>query len=127
MTTMAESFEMYFNFKWFPVLMAFLSIILVWLWMQWRRKCDVAVLDEDQSLTEEIKASFNPDVLSTNSSVDYEQEVSGRYKEDGEKEIEMRIQQEQLKEIFKLMEKDKEKYGVGSMEDVEEQMKRYKT
>ena len=118
---------MYFNFKWFPVLMAFLSIILVWLWMQWRRKCDVAVLDEDQSLTEEIKASFNPDVLSTNSSVDYEQEVSGRYKEDGEKEIEMRIQQEQLKEIFKLMEKDKEKYGVGSMEDVEEQMKRYKT
>ena len=111
---------MYFNFKWFPVLIAFLSIILVWLWMQWRRKCDAAVLEEDQSLTEEIKASFNPDVLSTNSSVDYE-------REDGEKEIEMRIQQEQLKEIFKLMERDKEKYGIGSMEDVEEQMKRYKT
>mgnify|MGYP002804166587 CR=1 FL=1 len=120
LTTMAESFEVYFNFKWFPVLIAFLSIILVWLWMQWRRKCDAAVLEEDQSLTEEIKASFNPDVLSTNSSVDYE-------REDGEKEIEMRIQQEQLKEIFQLMEKDKEKYGIGSIEDVEEQMKRYKT
>lgn len=38
-----------------------------------------------------------------------------------------RIQQEQLEQIFKLMEKNKEKYGISSIDDVQEQMKRYKT
>lgn len=38
-----------------------------------------------------------------------------------------RIQQEQLQSIFNLMEADKEKYGVSSINDVKEQMKRYQT
>ena len=40
---------------------------------------------QDKSLTEEIKANLNPDVLGTNSSVNYEREGS-----DEEREVEMR-------------------------------------
>jgi hypothetical protein len=40
---------------------------------------------QDKSLTEEIKANLNPDVLGTNSSVNYEREGL-----DEEREVEMR-------------------------------------
>jgi hypothetical protein len=33
-------------YLWLPVFMAFLSIFLVWFWMQWRRKQDSAILEE---------------------------------------------------------------------------------
>ncbi|CAB4028548.1 Hypothetical predicted protein [Paramuricea clavata] len=123
-------------YLWLPVSMAFLSIFLMWFWMQWREKQDRAILEEDKSLTEEIKTNLNPDMLSTSSCsnmqpctevVNHERNVSEKCEDVEEKEVERRIEQEQLKQIFELMENDKAKYGIGSMEDVEEQMKRYKT
>ncbi|XP_019642060.1 PREDICTED: trans-Golgi network integral membrane protein 2-like [Branchiostoma belcheri] len=46
---------------------------------------------------------------------------------DEDRETERRIQREQLAAIFKLMQDNEDKFGVQSYDDVEEQMKLYKT
>ena len=42
-----------------------------------------------------------------------------------QRELEREIQRKQLEDIFKLMEEQKEEFGISSVDDVQEQMKLY--
>lgn len=126
-----------------PVFVAVFSVFVAWFCTRVLEHDDE---NEDQAITENIKAAFNPDkmnaVQKTVGSEDTKEKeevihlkqglkkAKWRLEEEmteGQKENERRIQQEQLQSIFNLMEADKEKYGVSSINDVKEQMKRYQT